>query len=289
MTTKTLPCSEEKLAEIASKYPTPFHLYDEQAIIQNARNLKAAFAWNDGFKEYFAVKAAPNPYLMKLLKAEGFGADCSSGPELVLAEIIGLRGDEIMFTSNDTPASEYQQAVALDAIINLDDLSHIAFLEEHAGIPETISFRYNPGALKEGNEIIGHPEEAKYGLTAQQLFSGYSLLQEKGVKRFGIHTMVASNELNLDYFLETARILFEVIVDISKEVGIRFDFVNLGGGVGIPYRPDEKAIDLFELGTGIQALYQDIIMPADLAPLKIFMECGRMRSVIQESRPTNVL
>ncbi len=276
MSMKTIPCSEEKMDEIIAQYPTPFHLYDERAILENARTLKEAFAWNEGFKEYFAVKAAPNPYLLKLLKAEGFGADCSSGPELMLAEKVGITGENIMFTSNDTPATEYRQAVDLGAIINLDDISHISFLEESTGLPDTLSVRYNPGALKEGNEIIGHPEEAKYGFTTEQLFEGFTLLREKGVKRFGLHTMVASNELNLPYFLETARILFEAIVDISQKVGIRFDFVNLGGGVGIPYRPEDEAIDLQQLGAGIRALYQDIIMPAGLTPLKICMECGRM-------------
>lgn len=273
---KTLPLSKEQLAEIVKQYPTPFHLYDEKAIRQNARNLKNAFLWNPGFKEYFAVKAAPNPYLMKILKQEGFGADCSSLPELILSEKVDIVGENIMFTSNDTPAEEFRKAKALGAIINLDDITHLSFLEETAGLPELICFRYNPGPLKAGNAIIGTPEEAKYGFTKAQLFDGYRTARDKGVKRFGLHTMVASNELDYRYFVETAQILFELVVELSRELDIQFEFVNLGGGIGIPYRPDEEPVDLEKTGDAIKNEYEKIIVPNGLAPLKLYLEVGRM-------------
>lgn len=275
MTEKKCPLNKAQLEEVIERFPTPFHLYDEKGIRENARRLLAAFSWNAGFKEYYAVKAAPNPYLMKILKAEGFGADCSSYPELLLAEEIGLRGDEIMFTSNDTQAYEYQKAIELGAIINLDDISHIDYLEKCAGIPELICFRYNPGSLKEGNLIIGKPEDAKYGFTREQLFEGYKILRDKGVKRFGLHTMVASNELDPEYFIETANLLFELAAEISAELGIHFEFVNLGGGIGIPYKPEQTEVNLEQVGVGIQKLYEEIIVPAGLAPLKVLLECGR--------------
>lgn len=275
MSEKKCPLNKEQLEALTERFPTPFHLYDEKAIRANARRLTAAFAWNKGFKEYFAVKAAPNPYLMTVLKAEGFGADCSSYPELLLAESIGLSGDEIMFTSNDTQAYEYQKAIELGAIINLDDITHIDYLEKCAGIPELVCFRYNPGALKEGNLIIGKPEDAKYGFTREQLFEGYRILRDKGVKRFGLHTMVASNELDYEYFIETAHLLFELVAEISAELDIRFEFVNIGGGIGIPYKPEDEPVDLEKVGSGIQKLYAEIIEPAGLAPLNLLMECGR--------------
>ena len=276
MPEKTCPLNREQLEALTERYPTPFHLYDEAAIRANARALKAAFAWNPGFREYFAVKAAPNPYLMKILKAEGFGADCSSLPELMLAEQTGLAGEEIIFTSNDTPAGEYVKAKELGAIINLDDISHIGFLEQCAGLPELVCFRYNPGPLKEGNAIIGHPEEAKYGFTREQLFEGYRILRDKGVKRFGLHTMVASNELEARYFIETAHLLFDLVGELSAELGIQFEFVNIGGGIGIPYRPEQAAVDLQAVGEGIRGLYAEKIEQAGLAPLDVRMECGRM-------------
>ncbi|MBL7016604.1 MAG: diaminopimelate decarboxylase [Kiritimatiellales bacterium] len=276
MSEKKCPLNREQLEELTKEFPTPFHLYDEAAIRANARALKAAFAWNPGFKEYFAVKATPNPYLMKILKAEGFGADCSSLPELMLAESIGLSGEEIIFTSNDTPANEYIEASDLGAIINLDDVSHIDYLEHCAGIPALICCRYNPGALKGGNEIIGHPEEAKYGFTREQLFEGYRTLRDRGVKRFGLHTMVASNELDAKYFIETAHILFDLVYELSVELEIEFEFVNIGGGIGIPYRPEETAVDLTAVGEGIRELYEQMITGRDLKPLDIRMECGRM-------------
>ena len=276
MAEKKCPLSKEQLEALTERFPTPFHLYDENGIRENARRLKAAFAWNPGFKEYFAVKAAPNPYLMKILKSEGFGSDCSSYPELLLSEKVGVVGENIIFTSNDTPAHEYVKAKELGAIINLDDISHIEYLEQQVGLPELICCRYNPGPLKGGNAIIGHPEEAKYGFTREQLFEGYRMLRDKGVKRFGLHTMVASNELHGEYFIETAHLLFELVGELSDELGIEFEFVNIGGGIGIPYRPEDDAVDLEALGEGIRALYEELIVGRGLKPLDLRMECGRM-------------
>jgi len=275
MSTKNLPFNKEFIQKVIVNHPTPFHIYDEKAFRANARKLVDAFSWNKGFKEYFAVKATPNPYLMKILKAEGFGVDCSSGPEMELAASIDSSGEDIMFTSNDTPAEEFIQAKRLGAIINLDDISHIEFLEKCAGLPELICCRYNPGSLKEGNHIIGHPEEAKYGFTREQLFDGYRMLKAKGVKRFGIHTMVASNELNPQYFIETAELLFDLVIAISKEVGITFEFVNLGGGIGIPYRPEQSEVDLQIVSSGIKALYEKIIIGNGHPDVKLFLESGR--------------
>lgn len=276
MVSKKLPFTKEEILKITEKYPTPFHIYDEKAILENARRLKEAFKAVSGFKEFFAVKALPNPYILKLLKAEGFGADCSSLPELILAEKAGLTGEEIMFSSNDTPAEEFVKAKELGAYINLDDLSHIEYLEKHAGLPEIVCFRYNPGPLKEGNAIIGTPEEAKYGFTREQLFEGYKILKEKGIKRFGLHTMVASNELDPKYFVETARLLFELIVEISEKVGITFEFVNLGGGIGIPYRPEQEPVSYDVIAKGTKAAYDETIKAKRLAPVSVFLECGRV-------------
>jgi diaminopimelate decarboxylase len=275
MADKSLPFSRQKLENIIEKFPTPFHIYDEKAIRENARRFKKAFSWNEGFKEYYAIKAAPNPYLMKILKEEGFGIDCSSEAELELARRLGMKGEEIMLTSNDTPASEFRAAKELGAIINLDDISHIEYLEKNVGLPETICMRYNPGNLKQGNLIIGHPEDAKYGFTHEQIIEGYRILKEKGVKHFGVHTMVASNELDPDYFIETADILFNLIQEVYDKTGVRISFANLGGGVGIPYRPGEKPVDLEYIGDGIKKLYEQKIAGKGLAPLKIFFELGR--------------
>ncbi|MDO5576375.1 MAG: hypothetical protein Q4F84_04795, partial [Fibrobacter sp.] len=248
-----------KIGQIVEQYPTPFHIYDERGIKENARKLVEAFSWVDGFREYFAVKAAPNPFLMKILKKEGFGTDCSSLAELLLANKCGILGENIMFTSNDTPAGEFKKAFELGAVINFDDISHISFMETHVGtLPELVSFRYNPGPLRSGNAIIGVPEEAKYGFTREQLFEGYKILKEKGVKRFGLHTMVASNELNPDYFADTAIMLFELVTQLSKELDISFEFVNMGGGFGIPYRPDQTALDMKEISNKIKAQYDKI-------------------------------
>ncbi len=275
-TDKSCPFDYAWLNALARRFPTPFHIYDEKAIRANARALNNAFAWNAGFREYFAVKATPNPYLMKIIAEEGFGADCSSLPELMLAERVDVRGDRIMFTSNDTPAVEYRKAVELGAIVNLDDISHIDYLEEHAGIPELVCCRYNPGPLKAGNVIIGHPEEAKYGFTRDQLFEGYRILRDKGVTRFGLHTMVASNELDPTYFIETAHLLFDLVIELSEALDITFEFVNLGGGIGIPYKPEETPIDLASLGKDIEATYNHIIGGSKHPPLKLLLECGRM-------------
>ena len=275
MTVKALPFSKEDLEKIAATHPTPFHIYDEKGIRDYARKFLSAFSWNPGFVEYYAIKAAPNPYLMKILKEEGFGIDCSSLAELELAARVGLKGDEIMFTSNDTPAEEFLRARELGAIINLDDLSHLAFLEEHAGMPDTICFRYNPGKLKEGNVIIGHPEEAKYGLTREQMFDAYRIARDKGVRRFGIHTMVASNELDPLYFVETAEILFRMILEVRDRLGIVIEFANLGGGIGIPYRPEQKPVDLEVMSDGIRKLYREIIEANGLGGLRLNFEAGR--------------
>ncbi len=275
MAEKNIPFSKEQIEEIIENHPTPFHIYDEKAIRENARYFKNAFSWNEGFKEYYAIKAAPNPYLMKILREEGFGIDCSSTAELELAKRVGMKGDEIMLTSNDTPASEFQLAKDLGAIINLDDISHIEYVEKHVGLPDTICMRYNPGNLKQGNLIIGHPEDAKYGFTHEQMLQGYQMLKDKGVKHFGVHTMVASNELNPDYFIETAELLFKLIIEVHEKTGVKISFANLGGGIGIPYKPEERAVDLEYVSAGIKKLYEEMIVGNDLAPLKLFFELGR--------------
>ncbi|MGE5393974.1 MAG: diaminopimelate decarboxylase family protein [Candidatus Saccharibacteria bacterium] len=273
--TKQIPFSKRQIEKIIEQYPTPFHIYDEKGIRDYARKFIKAFSWNPGFKEFYAIKSAPNPYLMKIMREEGFGIDCSSLAELVIAEKLGMKGDEIMFTSNDTPAYEYKKAVELGAIINLDDISHIEYLEKHVGIPDIVCFRYNPGSLKEGNTIIGHPEEAKYGFTREQLFEGYQMLLDKGVKRFGLHTMVASNELDSAYFVETAQILFDLIVELNQRLGIRIEFANLGGGIGIPYKPTDQPVDLDFMSRGIEKLYQEKIVANGMDGLRIFFESGR--------------
>ena len=273
---KTLPFNKEKIKEIAAQYPTPFHLYDEQGIRNNMKRLKKAFAWAPSFKEYFAVKAAPNPYLLKLLQEEGAGADCSSLAELILCEKVGIKGEEIMFSSNNTPAEEYQKAAELGAIINLDDISHIEFLEECVGIPEMISFRYNPGPLRAGNAIIGTPEEAKYGLTGEQIITAFKTMKDKGSKRFGLHTMVISNELNPDFFVETAVMMFDLIKEIKDKTGVEIELVNFGGGIGIPYLPEQDPVDLEYLGGKVQEAYESKIKAQGLQDLTIALECGRM-------------
>jgi len=277
MTEKRIPLSREQLEAIAQEYPTPFHIYDEAAIRANVRRLIKAFSWAPGFREYFAVKAAPNPHLLAVLKEEGCGADCSSLPELLLAERTGILGESIMFTSNDTPLNEFAAAVRLGAVINLDDLSHLDYLHKGLGtIPDLVCFRYNPGPLRNGNAIIGNPEEAKYGCTRDQLIEGYRRARDLGAKRFGLHTMIASNELNPQYFVETAVMLFSLVSEISETLGIRFEFVNLGGGIGIPYRPDQHPVDLEALAAGIQDAYQTHIADKGLDPVSIYMENGRM-------------
>ena len=272
----SFPLNREQTVELIKKHTTPFHLYDERLIADNARRLKQAFHWMPGFMNYFAVKALPNPFILKLLKASGMGADCSSMAELVLAKKAGITGENIMFSSNNTPAEEFVEAAKLGAIINLDDISHLDFLEKSAGMPEILSFRYNPGPLKDGNVIIGKPEEAKYGLTRDQIFEAYRIARDKGVKRFGLHTMVASNELNEEYHVETAKMLFELVVEIKKRLGIRIEFVDLGGGYGTPYRPEDKQLDLDLISADIKKHYDQLIIANDLHPLRIVLENGRM-------------
>ncbi|MBR4172323.1 MAG: diaminopimelate decarboxylase [Kiritimatiellae bacterium] len=275
MSTKTFPLTASQLEELAQQVPTPFYVYDEVSIRNTIRRLKSAFSWNQGFHEYFAVKATPNPFILKVAQSEGCGMDCSSLPELLLCEKIGVTGEDIMFTSNDTPAEEFRKAKELGANINLDDISHIDFLEKTCGLPDLICFRWNPGPLKGGNSIIGKPEEAKYGFTTEQLFEGYRILRDKGIKRFGIHTMVASNELNPQYFIDTAVLLFDLMREISSKLGITFEFANIGGGVGIPYRLDQEPVDLARVGEGIHAVYDEQIAKG-LAPFRLYMECGRV-------------
>jgi len=269
-----IPFDKKKILEIIKKYPTPFHIYDEEAIRDNARRLNKAFSWVNGFKNFFAVKANPNPFILKILKEEGMGTDCSSLPELMLSEKVGITGENIMFSSNDTAVGEFKKAKKLGAIINLDDISMIEFLEKEAGIPELICFRYNPGPARKGNVIIGDPKEAKYGFTKEQLLEGYKIMKAKGVKRFGLHTMVVSNELHQEYHIETAKMLFELVVEINKKLGIRIEFINLGGGWGIPYNLDDKPIDLEYVSDGIKKLYDELIAANGLK-LRIIMEQGR--------------
>lgn len=281
---KTLPFNKAKIEQIIKDYPTPFHIYDEKGIRENAKRFYQAFSWMPGFRNYFAVKACPNPYILKILKDEGMGADCSSLAELILAEKVGLQGEEIMFSSNDTAYQEFKKAYDMGAIINLDDISHIPILEKYAGIPKVICFRYNPGPLRQykGNVIIGKPEDAKYGMTKEQLIEACKIMRDKGVKRFGLHTMIASNETDKNAFVETAKMLFELVVEISKELGIKFEFVNLGGGIGIPYRPEQEAVDLNFISEKIKGFYDELIgkmlkqVQHDGDGLKIVFECGRM-------------
>ncbi|MBI2542450.1 diaminopimelate decarboxylase [Candidatus Woesearchaeota archaeon] len=276
MTQKTLPFTRQEIMKIIKKYPTPFHIYDERAIRQNATEFLKAFGVLEGFRQFFAVKANPNPFILKMLKEEGMGVDCSSLPELEIAERIGFKGEQVMFSSNDTPAEEFIKARKLGAIINLDDISHIAFLEKAAGIPQLICFRYNPGPARQGNEIIGKPEEAKYGLTKAQMLQAYELARKKGAKRFGMHTMVISNELNEGYFIETARMMFKLAVEIHDKTGIKIEFVNLGGGIGIPYKPEQKPVSYRKVAEGVKKAYDEIIVKNRLHPVRIFTECGRV-------------
>lgn len=277
MTEKRLSFTKEQIEKVITEHPTPFHIYDEAAIREKVRELQRAFVWAPGFKNYFAVKATPNPHILKIMKEEGMGLDCSSLPELVLAERVGITGEDIMFTSNDTPADEFKKARELDAIINLDDISHIEYLEKAAGIPELICFRYNPGESRGGgNYIIGKPAESKYGFTKKQLVEGYKMAKDKGAKRFGLHTMIVSNELNAEYLIETADMLFALVVELSQELGIKFEFVNLGGGVGIPYKLGEKPVDLEAVSQGVKKSYKEKIIAHGLDPLNIYMEVGRV-------------
>jgi diaminopimelate decarboxylase len=275
MTEKKLPFTKPEIERIIRQYPTPFHIYDERAIRENARRFLKAFSWAPGFKEYFAVKACPNPQIVKLLGDLTFGTDCSSLPELVISERVGITGENIMFSSNDTPAAEFKKARELGAIINLDDISHIDFLKQHAGLPELVCLRYNPGARRTGNAIIGNPVESKYGFTYEQIFEGYARLKELGVKRFGLHTFIISNDIDRSHYVKTAEMLFELAAEVKARTGVRIEFVNLSGGIGIPYKSEQDAVDIEALSREIRTAYDGIVRPADLHPLKIYTELGR--------------
>lgn len=270
--------TKEQLEEIIKEYPTPFHLYDEKGIRENARRMKEAFAWNKGFKEYFAVKATPNPTILKILKEEGCGTDCSSMTELMMSERLGFDGssNEIMFSSNDTPAEEFVKAKELDAIINLDDITHIEYLKQSAGIPEKICCRFNPGGFFElGTDIMDNPGDAKYGMTKDQLLNAYGQLKDLGVKTFGMHAFLASNTVTNDYYPTLAKILFELAVEIYKKTGVKLDFINLSGGVGVPYTPDKEPNDILAIGDGVRKVYEEVLVPAGMDEVKIFTELGR--------------
>ena len=272
------PLTQSQLDNLIQDFPTPFYLYDEEAIRDNMKRFTKAFSIFPKFREHFAVKACPNPYILKILADEGCGADCSSLPELMLSHLAGITNEKVIFTSNETPASEYKFAYEHGNIINLDDITHIDFLKNALGgeFPETICFRYNPGNEKQGcNSIIGKPEEAKYGLTRSQIIEAYAKCRDLGVKHFGLHTMVASNELNPAFFVDTAKLVFELAAEIKEKTGVQIEFVDLGGGLGIPYKPEQKAVDYDEVAKGIRAEYDRVVVPAGLDPLAICWECGR--------------
>ncbi|MDG3212630.1 diaminopimelate decarboxylase [Streptococcus parasuis] len=272
--TKTPFVSKEVLEIITEQFPTPFHLYDEKGIREKARALNAAFAWNKGFKEYFAVKATPTPAILKILQEEGCGVDCATDVEVLMSEKLGFK--DIMFTSNDTQAQEFVYARKVRATINLDAYEHIEFLKNVAGIPETVCLRYNPGGVFSlGTDIMDHPEESKFGMTKEQLMKGYKELKELGVKQFGIHAFLASNTVTNDYYPVLARQLFELALEIRKETGVTLDFVNLSGGIGVNYRPEQEPNDIAVIGEGVRKVYEEILTPAGMGHVKIFTELGR--------------
>lgn len=268
--------TKEKIEEIVQKYPTPFHIYDEKGIRENAAKVKQAFAWNKGFKEFFAVKATPNPFLINILREYGCGVDCSSMTELMLSHAIGCKGEDIMFSSNDTPAEEFKYAREIGATINLDDFTHIDFLEKVAGIPETISCRFNPGGyFSIANSIMDNPGDAKYGFTKEQIIEGFKILKAKGAKKFGIHAFLASNTVTNDYYPELARILFELAVEIRDKTGCDIKFINLSGGVGIPYKPDAEPNDIIAIGEGLHKVYDEVLTANGMGDVAIYTEMGR--------------
>ncbi len=268
--------NKEQLDEIAAHYATPFYLYDEAGIRKTARLVNQAFAWNKGFKEYFAVKATPNPTILKILREEGCGADCSSYTELIMADAVGFKNNEIMFSSNATPAEDFQLARKLNVTINLDDITHIAFLEKVADIPDTISCRFNPGGhFAIENNIMDNPGDAKYGLTRAQMTEAFKILLQKGVKHFGMHAFLASNTVTNDYYPELAKILFKTAVELKEETGAHIEFINLSGGVGIPYKPEQEGNDILAIGEGVRKAYEEILVPAGMDDVKIFTEMGR--------------
>ncbi len=268
--------TKEQITAIAEKYPTPFYIYDEKGIRENVRRLKKAFAWNKGFREYFAVKATPNPFILKVLQEEGCGVDCSSLTELMMSQACGFHGSDIMFSSNVTPAREYKKARELDAFINLDDITHVDFLEECAGIPETICCRYNPGGVFQlGTDIMDNPGDAKYGMTKEQLIQAFRRLKEMGAKRFGIHSFLASNTVSNDYYPTLAGILFRLAVEVKEATGVEIAFINLSGGVGIPYTPDKEPNDIAVIGEGVRKQFEEIMEPAGMGDAAIFTELGR--------------
>ena len=269
--------TKEKLEEIIREVPTPFHIYDEAGIRRNCEAIQKAFAWNPGYKEYFAVKACPNPFLIDIMREYGCGCDCSSLTELMLSQAIGAVGDDIMFSSNDTPAEEFQYARKVNAIINLDDITHIDFLEKVTGsLPKKISCRYNPGGyFKMSNGIMDNPGDAKYGMTTEQLFEAYRILKEKGCEEFGMHAFLASNTVTNEYYPMLAKVLFETAVKIKEETGVKLSFINLSGGVGIPYKPDQEPNDILAIGEGVRQVYEEVLVPAGMGDVAIYTEMGR--------------
>lgn len=269
--------TKEKLDEIIASIPTPFHLYDEKGIRENAKALREAFSWNKGFREFYAVKACPNPFVINILREYGSGCDCSSLTELMLSKAMGCQPGDIMFSSNATPAEEYAYAEKLGAIINLDDITHIDFLEKTIGyIPETISCRYNPGGLfKISNSIMDNPGDAKYGMTTEQIFEAFRILKAKGAKKFGIHAFLASNTVTNEYYPTLAKILFEVAVKLEQETGADIQFINLSGGIGIPYKPDQEPNDIRAIGAGVKKVYEEVLVPAGMGDVAIYTELGR--------------
>ena len=269
--------TNEQIREITEKYPTPFHLYDEKGIRENAEKLKQAFSWNKGYKEYFAVKATPNPFLINILREYGCGCDCSSMTELMLSEAIGVKGHDIMFSSNDTPVEEFQKAAELGAIINLDDITHVEKVEKVLGkLPKTMSCRYNPGGVfKISNGIMDNPGDAKYGMTPEQITEAFKMMKAKGVEEFGIHAFLASNTVTNDYYPLLAKVLFELAVKLKKETGVDIQFINLSGGIGIPYRPDQEPNDILAIGEGVRKVYEEVLVPEGMGDVAIYTELGR--------------